>query len=81
MLRRLILALAVLPWLEGTVEAGAWPRAKGQTFLVAAGQVDAPDQTGLTRQSFTLYAEYGATERLTLGLDLGGDALRMTKAI
>lgn len=81
MLRRLILAFAMLPWLVSAVDAGAWPRAKGQTFLATAGQVDAPDETGLARQSFTLYAEYGATERLTLGLDLGGDALRMTKAI
>lgn len=81
MLRRLILALAVLPWLAGAVEAGAWPRAKGQTFLAATGQVDAPDQTGLAQQSFTLYAEHGLSERLTLGLDLGGDALRMTKSL
>lgn len=81
MLRWLIHALTILPWLASAAEAGAWPRAKGQTFLAVSGQFDAPDQTGLSRHSFTLYAEYGATERLTLGLDLGGDALRMTKAI
>lgn len=81
MLRRLILAFALLPWLVSTVDAGAWPRAKGQTFLATTGQVDAPDEAGIARQSFTLYAEHGVTERLTLGLDLGGDALRMTKAI
>ena len=77
----LLLAVLILPWLIGTAEAGAWPRAKGRTFLATTGQIDASDETGLRRQSFTLYAEYGATERLTLGLDLGGDALRMTKTI
>lgn len=77
----LLLAVLILPLLNGMAKAGAWPRAKGQTFLATTGQVDAPDDTGLRRQSFTLYAEYGATERLTLGLDLGGDALRMTKTI
>lgn len=77
----LLLAVLILPLLNGMAKAGAWPRAKGQTFLATTGQIDAPDETGLRRQSFTLYAEYGATERLTLGLDLGGDALRMTKTI
>ncbi|WP_375553332.1 hypothetical protein [Roseovarius mucosus] len=78
---RPLFAVLILPWLVGMAEAGAWPRAKGQTFLAATGQLDAPDETGLARQSFTLYAEYGATERLTLGVDLGGDALQMIKTI
>lgn len=81
MLRCLIPMLLLLPWLAGMAAAGAWPRDKGQSFLALSGQVDGPDQFGLYRQSFTLYAEYGATERLTLGLDIGGDAQRMTKAI
>ncbi|MGR3520942.1 MAG: hypothetical protein ACU0EF_12785, partial [Roseovarius sp.] len=58
-----------------------WPRAEGEGFLSAAGTVEGPDQFGLYRQSFSLYAEYGATERLTFGVDLGGDAGRMSKAI
>lgn len=81
MLRYLIPALLCLPCLYTMAAAGAWPRDKGQTFLAASGQIEGPDQFGLYRQSFTLYAEYGLTERLTLGLDLGGDALRMSKSI
>ncbi|EAQ27163.1 hypothetical protein [Roseovarius sp. 217] len=81
MLRCLTLALMLLPWLITTAEAGAWPRDKGQTFLATSGQMEGPDEFGLYRQSFTLYAEYGLTERVTLGLDLGGDTLRMTKSI
>ncbi|WP_417727972.1 hypothetical protein [Roseovarius sp.] len=81
MLRCLLIAVLVLPWLIGMAGAGAWPRGKGQTFLAASGQIEGPDQFGLYRQNFTLYAEHGLTERLTLGLDLGGDTLRMTKSI
>ncbi|MDZ7709086.1 MAG: hypothetical protein U5K36_02560 [Roseovarius sp.] len=78
---RLLLVLAVLPWLATDVHAGAWMRAKGEGFLSASGTVEGPDEFGLYRQSFSLYAEYGATERLTFGVDLGGDTLRMTKAV
>ncbi|MGR3463125.1 MAG: hypothetical protein ACU0AX_01490 [Roseovarius sp.] len=78
---RLLAILALLPWLATAVLGGAWPRAEGEGFLSAAGTVEGPDQFGLYRQSFSLYAEYGATERLTFGVDLGGDAGRMSKAI
>ncbi len=78
---RLILLLVMLPWLASAAMGGAWPRAKGEGFLAASGTVEERDEFGLYRQSFSLYAEYGATGRLTFGVDLGGDALRMTKAI
>ena len=78
---RLILVLALLPWLATAAQGGAWPRAKGEGFVAASGTVERPDEFGLYRQSFSLFAEYGVTERLTLGVDLGGDALRMSKAI
>ena len=78
---RLLLALAVLAWLATDGHAGAWMRSKGEGFLSATGTVEGPDELGLYRQNFGLYAEYGATARLTFGVDLGGDTLRMTKAI
>jgi len=78
---RLILALIALPWLAVMVQAGAWPREKGEGFLSFSSQFAERDETGINRQSFAAYAEYGATGRLTLGLDLSGDALRMSKAI
>jgi len=81
MMRCSILALMLLPWMVAMVEAGAWPRDKGQVFMVLSGQIEGRDDSGLYQQHGALYAEYGATEHLTLGLDLGGDTLRMTKAI
>jgi len=81
MLARLILVLTLLPWLAAAAQGGAWPRARGEGFLAASGTVEGPGASGLYRQSFSLFAEYGVTGRLTFGVDLGGDALRMSKAI
>lgn len=81
MSRCLLLALMLLPWLAIPARAGAWPREEGQLFLVLSGQIEGRDASGLYRQHGALYAEYGATDRLTVGLDLGNDTIRMTKAI
>ncbi|SEL80255.1 hypothetical protein SAMN05443999_10872 [Roseovarius azorensis] len=81
MSRLLILGLILMPWLAVMATAGAWPRDKGQVFAVLSGQIEGPDEFGFYRQSNALYAEYGVTGRLTLGVDLGGDALRMNKTI
>ncbi len=78
---RLWLAFVLLPWCAAMVEAGAWPREKGQVFLSISSQIDARDENGINRQSFGGYAEYGATGRLTLGLDVNGDAVRRSKTI
>lgn len=78
---RLLTLLVILPWIASAALGGAWPRAKGETFLSLSGEISEKDETGLYRQSFGLYAEYGATPRLTLGLDAYGDAVRMSKAI
>lgn len=81
MTRCLILALTLLPWLSPVAMAGPWPRATGEGFLALSGQTEGPDDFGFYRQSASLYSEYGLTDRLTLGLDLNGDTLRMSKAI
>lgn len=81
MSRCLAIAVLLSLCLSGPALPGAWPREKGTAFLSLAGQAEGPDEDGIYRQNFTLYAEYGLTERLTLGVDAGGDALRMTKAI
>ncbi len=81
MSRCLLLALMLLPWLASPARAGAWPREKGQVFWMLSGQIEGRDASGLYRQHGALYAEYGATDQLTLGIDLGNDTLRMTKAI
>jgi hypothetical protein len=81
MFARLILVLALLPWLAPQAQGGAWPRARGEGFLAASATVEGPDAFGLYRQSYSLFAEYGVTGRLTFGVDLGGDAGRMSKVI
>lgn len=73
--------LVILPWCATAALGGAWPRAAGETFLSVSGQVTEKDALGLNQQSFSLYAEYGATPKLTLGVDVNGDALRMSKIL
>lgn len=81
MLRCLILAGPLLVWLTVTAAAGPWPREKGRVFLSLSGQLHERDEFGIIDQFFGLYAEYGVTDRLTLGIDAGGDAVRMSKAL
>ncbi|TPE49939.1 hypothetical protein [Amaricoccus solimangrovi] len=72
-MRAILLGLTLLLPAQGAA-AGAWPRAEGTTFL-ALGQsassgspaLLAPDQS--FRSQSSVYAEYGLTERLTLGFD------------
>lgn len=78
---RLLLVLVLLQWLATAAQSGAWLRADGEGFVSLSGTVEGPDEFGVYRQNFSLYAEYGATGRLTFGVDLGGDALRMSKAL
>jgi len=78
---RLLMLLVILPWFATAALGGAWPRKQGQTFLSLSGQVSEKDEFGIYRQNFGLYAEYGATARLTLGVDVNGDTLTMSKTI
>lgn len=69
------LALIILCLTAPSALAGPWPRAKGESFLSFALEYsDSRDYAGL-------YAEYGLTEKLTLGLDLGGTSSTAKKAI
>ncbi|MBC7131570.1 MAG: hypothetical protein H5U16_00500 [Roseovarius sp.] len=81
MLARLWLALVLLPWLAAMAESGAWPREKGQVFAVLSYQIDERDENGVQKQDYGFYGEYGATERLTLGLDANGNALQRSKTL
>ena len=77
MLRLLVLLIV----LAAQVHAGPWPREKGKAFLSFSSQVEGPNEFGLYDSFATLYAEYGLTDTLTLGIDLGGSATQMTKAV
>jgi len=81
MSRCLLLSLLLVPWLAVPALSGAWPRPKGTAFVATSAQIEGPDEHGVYRQNFSLFAEYGLTERLTLGVDVGGDAVRMSKAV
>jgi hypothetical protein len=80
MVRCLTLAVVLLFWLASDATAGAWLREKGAVFLSLSGQVKEPDEYGFLRQDYSLYAEYGLADRLTIGVDAGHDMLRMSKA-
>jgi hypothetical protein len=74
-LRTLILTL-MLSCPSADAVAGAWPRPKGETFVSVGQQVSTGARTLIAatqdvRTWSSLYAEYGLTDRLTLGLDAG----------
>lgn len=57
--------------------AGAWPRSQGQGFASVSTRLawpqDISDWTSLapTEDYYTIYSEYGLTDRLTIGFDIG----------
>lgn len=81
MVRCLTLAVVLLLGLAPVGMAGAWLREKGTGFLSLSSQVTEPDEYGFYRVDAGLYAEYGLTERLTLGVDAGHDMLRVSKGL
>ena len=51
--------------------AGAWPREEGELFIAAGGNFLLSDGAQLpVHYDPTLYAEYGLSDRVTIGLDL-----------
>lgn len=74
----LLIWAALLPCLtDPPALAGAWPRARGEGFASAALRLGWPQDIA-TMTSLqpatdysTFYLEYGATEQLTLGFDVG----------
>ncbi|SMX38295.1 hypothetical protein [Maliponia aquimaris] len=72
-----LLRAFVFMCLGAMAQAGAWPRKAGEGFATIAVRLGWPqdmgDWTSLepTQDYSTLYLEYGLTDRLTLGLDLG----------
>jgi hypothetical protein len=74
---RLPVAICLLCLAAPAAWAGAWPREAGTGFLTLSTRVAWPQDvlTGVAaaehRAYSTAYLEYGLTDRLTLGLDLG----------
>ncbi len=70
-----VIAMLVITAVQA--HAGAWPREKGQAFLAYSVEVD----TEFPYRAYSaIYGEYGVTEKLTLGIDLGGDDTVSSKA-
>ena len=74
--RGLAAALALALVLPAGAQAGAWPRPKGETFLSFGQELSTGATTLLgavtdIRSWSSVYAEYGLTDRLTIGLDAG----------
>lgn len=72
-----MLRLAMILWvvLSGPAVAGAWPRGKGNVFIAGSTYVvPGGTYTGM-------YAEWGVTDRLTFGVDLGRGVSGQDKAV
>ncbi len=66
-----IFAIFLFITCTSTASAGAWSRAEGELFIAAGGNFLLSDGARLpVHYDPTVYAEYGASERVTLGLDL-----------
>ncbi len=73
------IALGALVCAPAPAVAGAWPREKGTWFASGLARVSWPQDTqtwtSLAPTTFyrSLFAEYGLTEKITVGLDVGRD--------
>ena len=70
---RLVLAVLIIALAPALASAGAWPREVGTSFLSLSYTLsDDMNLPGVDPDGYTaLYYEYGATPRLTFGLDAG----------
>lgn len=67
-MRRFVPGL-ILSLCAAAAQAGPWPRETGAVFLAAGGSYRFDLATAATTSETTIYAEYGAGPRLTLGFD------------
>lgn len=74
---RLLAACILLVLSTAPALSGAWPRDRGVGFILTDARLSWPQDVahrgldGSIQQYYTLYVEYGLTDRWTLGLDLG----------
>lgn len=85
MLRLVAILLFLLgqTWANPAI-AGPWPRAKGDAFLAFSTRIAAPDIANINGPYSiysSTYIEYGLTEKITIGIDLGHAVSGDTKAV
>lgn len=84
---RLVMASLVLCVLCASASpgvAGAWPQTAGAYFVSATTRMSRPQndlRAGQVATYTTLYVEYGVTDRLTMGVDLGRSVSGAEKAV
>lgn len=81
MSRLIALFVLLIGLLPGPLMAGAWLRDEGVGFVSLTTTLEEPQDWGAPDGYGALYAEYGLTPDLTLGLDLGVDEGGREKAI
>ena len=67
--------------LASTVDAGAWSRSKGEGFTMTSIQVTAPSVTKPASYYYSNFSEFGLTESITFGADLGHSVSGESKLI
>lgn len=68
---RLLVLICAGVMLAQAASAGAWAREKGELFIAAGGNFLLSDGAQLpVHYDPTLYAEYGLTDRITIGMDI-----------
>jgi hypothetical protein len=67
--------------LASTVDAGAWSRSKGEGFTMTSIQVTAPSLTKPASYYYSNFSEFGLTESITFGADLGHSVSGESKLI
>lgn len=80
-MHRAIVLLLVMGLGIGPLHAGAWPRGEGNHFLSTTMRVAASTLDGPFFTYNTFYYEYGLTDRITIGTDLGRAVSGEIKAI
>lgn len=70
----------VLCLYAGQAEAGAWPRQKGALFVSTANYGPIPT-VGVQGTFTSVYLEYGLTDKITVGLDLGRGVSGKSKTV
>lgn len=73
--------LAVFLLITDHAHAGAWPREPAHHFAAVALRFSDRAVPGAPRQRLAIYYEYGLSERLTIGLDIGSSAAGLDKAL
>ncbi len=68
---KVVLVVCLLALTASVAQAGAWAREKGDLFIAVGGNFLLSDGAQLpVHYDPTLYAEWGMTDRITLGLDI-----------